>query len=60
MADRYFYIPIRDYIAPSRISFMSHRYLVINNTYYAFLYIPSGGYNPAAYTGWLNRFVSYH
>ena len=58
MADRYFYIPIRDYIAPSRISFMSHRYLVINNTYYAFLYIPSGGYNPAAYTGWLNRFVS--
>ncbi len=58
MVDKYFYIPIRDYIAPSRISYMSHKYLVINNTYYAFLYIPSNGYNPATYTGWLNRFVS--
>ena len=58
MVDKYFYIPIRDYIAPSRISYMSHKYLVINNTYYAFLYIPGNGYNPAAYTGWLNRFIS--
>ena len=58
MVDKYFYIPIKDYIAPSRISYMSGRYLVINNTYYSFLYIPSNGYNPATYTGWLNRFVS--
>ena len=58
MEDRYFYIPVKDYIAPSRISYMSHKYLVINNTYYAFLYIPSNGYNPATYTGWLNRFIT--
>ena len=58
MKDQYFYIPIQDYIAPSRISYDSNRYLVINNTYYSFLYIPSDGYNPIAYTGWLNKFVT--
>lgn len=58
MKDQYFYIPIQDYIAPSRISYDSNRYLVINNTYYSFLYIPSDGYNPVAYTGWLNKFVT--
>ena len=46
MKDQYFYIPIQDYIAPSRISYDSNRYLVINNTYYSFLYIPSDGYRP--------------
>ena len=58
MKDQYFYIPIQDYIAPSRISYDSNRYLVINNTYYSFLYIPSEGYNPKTYTGWLNKFVT--
>ena len=58
MGDNYFYIPARDYIAPSRISYTSKKYLVINNTYYAFLYFPSNGYAPVQYAGWLLRFIT--
>ena len=58
MGDNYFYIPVRDYIAPSRISYTSKKYLVINNTYYTFLYFPSNGYAPAQYAGWLLDYIT--
>ena len=58
MKEKYFYIPVNDFISPARISYMSNKYLVINNTYYAFLYIPFNGYTPYAYTGWLSRYIT--
>lgn len=58
MEDKYFYIPVCDYIAPERMSYMSSNYLVVNNTYYKFLYIPSNGYAPATAAGWLTRFIN--
>ena len=56
--EKYFYIPIQDYIAPEKMSFVSYKYLVVNNTYYSFLYIPSGGYNPVVYAGWITRYLT--
>jgi len=53
-----FYMPPADYIAPEKISFKSSKYLVVNDTYYSFLYIPSYGYNPDVITGWLDNFIN--
>lgn len=53
-----FYIPPAEYIAPSKIAYMDRKYAVINDTYYAFLYIPSKGYRIEAYAGWLYPFIN--
>lgn len=53
-----FYVPPTDYIAPNKISYMNSKYLVVDDTYYSFLYIPSYGYNPDVVTGWLDNFVN--
>ena len=53
-----FYVPPTDYIAPKKISYTNSKYLVIDDTYYSFLYIPSNGYNPDVITGWLDNFIN--
>ena len=52
------YIPVTDYIAPKRISYLSNKYLLINDTYYSFLYIPDYGYRVDEVAGWLDQFVT--
>ncbi len=53
-----FYMPPTDYIAPKKMSFMNSKYMVIDDTYYSFLYIPSSGYNPCVVAGWLDNFIN--
>lgn len=50
--DSYIWPP--DLIAPRRISYNDPNYLLVNDTYYSFLYIPSYGYKKSIYTGWLD------
>lgn len=52
------YIPVADIISPDKISFEESKYLIVNDTYYSFLYIPSYGYYSNVYIGWINRFVN--
>lgn len=52
------YIPPFDLIAPDKMSTIKDKYLLVNNTYYAFMYIPSNGYNPDVITGWLDRVIT--
>jgi len=52
------YIRPQDYIAPLRISFDEESYLLVNDTYYTFLYIPGYGYNREVITGWLDNLVT--
>lgn len=56
--DKQFYIPVSDYIAPKKMSTQNAKYLVIDDMYYSFLYIPSNGYNPDVITGWLDNFIT--
>lgn len=53
-----FFIPPQDYIAPKKIQYSNAKYMVIDDRYYSFLYIPSYGYNPYVTTGWLDNFVN--
>lgn len=53
-----FYIPATDIVAPERIDFTNINYLVVNDTYYKFMFIPSNGYPDSAYTGWLYPFIA--
>jgi len=52
------FVPPTDYIAPKQIGFQNSKYLVIDDRYYSFLYIPSYGYNPKVITGWLDNFIN--
>lgn len=58
LGEKDFYVPVTDYIAPKRLSYWSSKYLKVNDTYYAFLYIPDYGYNVKTYAGWLSSYVS--
>lgn len=53
-----FFLPPQDYIAPKKIQYSNAKYMVIDDRYYSFLYIPSYGYNPYVTTGWLDNFVN--
>lgn len=53
-----FYIPATDIIAPERIDYTNLNYLVVNDTYYKFMFIPSDGYPDSTYTGWLYPFIT--
>lgn len=53
-----FFLPPQDYIAPEKIQYSNSKYLIIDDRYYSFLYIPSYGYNPYVTTGWLDNFVN--
>ena len=51
------FVPASDYVAPDTISYMDNNYLVVNETYYKFMCIPSDGYTSLLWPGWLNVFV---
>lgn len=51
-----FYIPPADYIAPKKITFIDLKYVVIDDMYYRFAYIPSNGYDQYLSIGWVNIF----
>lgn len=53
-----YFIPPTDYLAPKRISFANSKYVIINNLFYSYLYIPSNGYLQTVSTGWLNLFIN--
>lgn len=53
-----FYIPATDIIAPERIDYTNMNYLIVNDTYYKFMFIPSDGYPDSTYTGWLYPFIA--
>lgn len=53
-----FYIPPAEYIAPKQMVFSNSKYLVIDGTYYSFLYIPQKGYNSNVIAGWLDNFIN--
>ena len=49
------YIPINDFICPQKIdSSQSPNYIVVNDTYYAFAYLPSNTYPNRVAGGWLS------
>lgn len=52
------FVPPTDYIAPKQVSYSNSKYLVMDDRYYSFLYIPSYGYNPDVITGWLDNFIN--
>lgn len=51
------YVPIADVLAPDFIAYNDSHYVVVNGTYYSFLYIPENGYNQWVYPGWLDNIV---
>jgi len=52
------FVPPTDYIAPKQVSYSNSKYLVMDDRYYSFLYIPSYGYNPDVIAGWLDNFIN--
>ena len=53
-----FFLPPQDYIAPNKVQYSNSKYMIIDDRYYSFMYIPSYGYNPYVTTGWLDNFVN--
>lgn len=53
-----YFIPPTDYLAPKRISFSNSKYVIVNDLFYSYLYIPSNGYVQSVTTGWLNLFIN--
>ena len=51
-----FFIPPYEYIAPSKISFTNSKYVVIDDMYYKYAYVPSNGYDSMLSAGWINIF----
>lgn len=58
-SDEDFYIPITDFISPVSINTKrSSKYIIVDDLYYAFGYIPSGAYAPAVVGGWVSLLVN--
>ncbi|WP_077532524.1 TraG/VirB4 family ATPase [Massiliimalia massiliensis] len=57
-ADQLNDIPISEFMTPNEIDFTHSKYVVIDGLYYTFLMIPSGGYNPKVYAGWMSVLVN--
>lgn len=56
--DSNFIIPPCEYLAPDTISFSNSHFVVIDDTYYSYLYVPSNGYPSFTVPGWLNLFIN--
>ena len=52
------FVPPIEYISPSFISFESSKYVKVNDTYYAYLYISRNGYPENVYAGWLDSIIN--
>ena len=48
---------IKDILRPSGAT-INKDYLIVNSVYYKYAYIPSQGYNPVVYAGWLANLVN--
>lgn len=54
-----FIVPVNDFIAPSIIDAKaSPRYMIVDDTYYMFCYIPASAYPVTARAGWLSTFIN--
>lgn len=52
------FIPVNDLICPQQINTkVSHRYMIVDNTYYSFQYIAGDSYDIHAAAGWARSFV---
>lgn len=51
-------IPVNDFIAPDFIdTASSHKYIKVDDLYYAFLYVPGSSYPNVAGGGWMSNFI---
>ena len=54
-----FHIPVNDYIAPQKIDTgISSDYMIVDDLYYMFCYIPSSAYPTVAVGGWLQTLIN--
>ena len=54
-----FHIPVNDYIAPQKIdNGISSDYMIVDDLYYMFCYIPSSAYPTVAVGGWLQTLIN--
>lgn len=52
------YIPINNFICPSQINTQaSYRYMIVDGTYYSFLYVDGQSYDIRAVAGWARTFI---
>lgn len=51
-------VPVSDIIAPRGIDFKHRKYIVMDGTYYSFLYITSEGYPTRVPAGWTTSLIS--
>lgn len=51
-------IPSNEFYAPTRIDLTHGRYICIDGVYYAYLMVPSDGYNSQVPAGWLSLIVN--
>lgn len=51
-------IPIVEFIQPDEIDLMHSNYVVIDGTYYSFLYIKGDGYPQAVRANWMSNFIN--
>lgn len=52
------YIPIVEFIQPDEIDLMHPNYIVMDGTYYSFLYIKGDGYPQAVRANWMSNFIN--
>lgn len=52
------YIPPTDLIAPEKLVMTDSRYMMVNDLYYSYMYMPSSGYNDTVFGGWLQPYVN--
>lgn len=52
------YIPANDLVCPQEVDVRNNRYIIVDGTYYSFLYLPSDAYAVQAYAGWLSVLVN--
>ncbi len=52
------HIPASEFIAPDSIDFTHGDYVIMDGVYHSYLMIPSYGYKPQVYAGWLSLLVN--
>ena len=51
-------VPVSEYISPKKISFSNSKYVVVNDTYYSFLWIASNGLHEKVPIAWTSLLTS--
>lgn len=58
ISDHEEFIPVNDFVCPQQInSKASPRYIIVDGTYYSFLYVPGDAYPVNAVAGWARSFI---